>query len=194
MPIVGCAHNRHHHIIKRPSKRVKRSSMAIFHKPCVPNKGDLAMATYEHPAQLLQRLIRFNTTNPPGNEAACIQYIQSVLAEVGIESTLVAKDPQRPNLIARLKGRGDAVPLLLQGHVDVVTTAHQDWKYPPFEGIEAEGYIWGRGALDMKGGVAMMLAAFARAAAEGADLPGDVNMTILSDDVVDGNYGARYLV
>lgn len=152
------------------------------------------MATYEHPVQLLQQLVRFNTTNPPGNEAACIQYIQSVLAEVGIESTLVAKDPQRPNLIARLKGRGDAAPLLLQGHVDVVTTAHQDWKYPPFEGVEAEGFIWGRGTLDMKGGVAMMVAAFARAKAEGIELPGDVILTVLSDEEVGGDYGARYLV
>lgn len=152
------------------------------------------MAIYEHPAQLLQRLIRFNTTNPPGNEAECIAYIQSVLDEVSIESTLVAKDARRPNLVARLKGRGDAAPLLLQGHVDVVTTVHQDWKYPPFDAVEAEGFIWGRGALDMKGGIAMMLAAFARAKAEDAELPGDVILTILSDEEAEGAYGARYLV
>lgn len=152
------------------------------------------MPMYEQPAQLLQRLIRFNTTNPPGNEADCMRFIQSVLEEVGIPSRLVAKDGQRPNLIARLKGRGDAAPLLLQGHVDVVTTEHQEWKYPPFEAIEAEGFIWGRGALDMKGGVAMMLAAFARAKAEGANLAGDVLLTILSDEEVGGEYGARYLV
>jgi acetylornithine deacetylase/succinyl-diaminopimelate desuccinylase-like protein len=152
------------------------------------------MPIYEQPAQLLQRLIRFNTTNPPGNEADCVRYIQSVLEEAGISSALVARDEQRPNLVARLKGRGDAAPLLLQGHMDVVTTAHQEWKYPPFEGLEAEGYIWGRGALDMKGGVAMMLAAFARAGAEGTELPGDVILTILSDEEVGGHYAARYLV
>jgi len=152
------------------------------------------MAIYEQPAQLLQRLIRFNTTNPPGNEAECVRYIQSVLSEAGIEATLVAKDAQRPNLVARLKGRGDAAPLLLQGHVDVVTTAHQNWKYPPFDAVEAEGFIWGRGALDMKGGVAMMLSAFLRARAENTELPGDVILTILSDEEVGGEYGARYLV
>ncbi len=148
---------------------------------------------YTQPARVLQQLIRFNTTNPPGNELACIQYIQSVLDEVGIASTIVAKDPQRPNLIARVRGRGDAAPLLLQGHVDVVTTAHQDWQYPPFEGVEAEGFIWGRGALDMKGGVAMMLSALARAQAEGTELPGDVILAVLSDEEVGGEYGARYL-
>lgn len=152
------------------------------------------MAIYEHPAQLLQNLIRFNTTNPPGHELACIQYIQSVLEEVGIAATVLAKDPQRPNLVARIKGRGEAAPLLLQGHVDVVTTAHQDWHYPPFEGVEAEGFIWGRGALDMKGGVAMMLSAFARARAENPAPPGDVILTVLSDEEVGGEHGARYLV
>jgi len=152
------------------------------------------MALYKNPTQLLQRLIHFNTTNPPGNEVECVHYIQNVLREVGIESTIVAKDPQRPNLISRLKGRGDAAPLLLQGHVDVVTTAHQDWKYPPFDAVEADGFIWGRGALDMKSGVAMMLAAFMRAKAEGIELPGDVILTILSDEEVGGVYGARYLV
>ena len=152
------------------------------------------MAMYEHPAQLLQQLIRFNTTNPPGNEIECIRFIQGVLAEVGIEAAIVAKDERRPNLVARLKGQGTASPLLLQGHVDVVTTAHQEWKYPPFAAVESEGFIWGRGALDMKGGVTMMLAAFARAQAEGIPLPGDVILTVLSDEEVGGEYGARYLV
>ncbi|HEU5377836.1 MAG TPA: M20/M25/M40 family metallo-hydrolase [Ktedonobacteraceae bacterium] len=152
------------------------------------------MKSYKNPAQLLQRLLQFDTTNPPGNEAECIRYVQSVLDEVEIASTIVARDAGRPNLVARLPGRGDAAPLLLQGHVDVVTTAHQDWQYPPFAGTEADGFIWGRGALDMKGGVAMMLAAFTRARAEGSALPGDVILTILSDEEVGGTYGARYLV
>jgi acetylornithine deacetylase/succinyl-diaminopimelate desuccinylase-like protein len=151
------------------------------------------MAIFEHPAQLLQHLIRFDTTNPPGNEGECVRYIQSVLDEAGIESKLVALDAQRPNLVARIKGSGEAAPLLLQGHVDVVTTAHQDWQYPPFAGVEAEGFIWGRGALDMKGGVAMMVSAFARAHVESADLPGDVILTVLCDEEVGGTCGARYL-
>lgn len=151
------------------------------------------MALYEHPAQLLQRLIRFNTTNPPGNEGECIRFIQQQLQEVGIKTKLVARDEKRPNLIARIKGQGDAPPLLLQGHVDVVTTAHQDWRYPPFEAVEADGFIWGRGALDMKSGVAMMLAAFMRASVERASLPGDVILAVLSDEEVGGTYGARYL-
>lgn len=74
--------------------------------------------------------------------------------------TLLAKTPLRPNLIARLPGQGKAPPLLLYEHVDVITTEKQQWEYPPFEGRIQDGFVWGRGALDMKGGVAMMLAAF----------------------------------
>jgi acetylornithine deacetylase/succinyl-diaminopimelate desuccinylase-like protein len=82
---------------------------------------------YQRPSELLQNLIRFDTTNPPGNERLCIGYINSVLKDAGVETTLVAKTPERPNLIARLKGEGKAPPLLLYGHVDVVTTEGQQW-------------------------------------------------------------------
>jgi acetylornithine deacetylase/succinyl-diaminopimelate desuccinylase-like protein len=117
-------------------------------------------AISQRPASLLQQLIGFDTTNPPGNEAACISYIRDLLAEAEVPTMLLARNPARPNLIARLPGQGHTPPLLLQGHIDVVTTEHQLWQYPPFEGKEVDGYIWGRGALDMKGGVAMMLAAW----------------------------------
>ena len=155
--------------------------------------GDRA-TLYQRPAALLQALLRFDTTNPPGNEGACIAFIDGLLREAGLATTILAKDPARPNLLARLPGAGDAPPLLLYGHVDVVTTAGQTWRYPPFEGREADGYVWGRGALDMKGGVAMMLAAVLRARAEGLTPPGDVLLAILSDEEDGGDYGARYLV
>ncbi len=149
---------------------------------------------YQRPVELLQNLIRFDTTNPPGNEAQCVAYINNLLTEAGLETTILAKDANRPNLIARLKGQGTAPPLLLYGHVDVVTTANQDWTHPPFDGKVVDGYVWGRGALDMKGGVAMMLAAFLRAKAEGLAPAGDVVLAILSDEEAGGDYGADYLV
>jgi acetylornithine deacetylase/succinyl-diaminopimelate desuccinylase-like protein len=149
---------------------------------------------YQRPVQMLQNLIRFDTTNPPGNEAECIVYVNSLLTGAGFETTLLARVPNRPNLISRLKGQGSAPPLLLYGHVDVVTTLGQAWTHPPFEGKIVDGYVWGRGALDMKGGVAMMLAAFLRAKAQGLSTSGDIVLAILSDEEGGGDYGAKYLV
>ncbi|NWF65125.1 MAG: M20/M25/M40 family metallo-hydrolase [Chloroflexi bacterium] len=149
---------------------------------------------HERPVEILRRLIQFNTTNPPGNEAACVNYIRDLLNEAGIEATLIAKDWNRPNLIARLPGEGKAPPLLMYGHVDVVTTENQPWQHPPFEGQIIDGYVWGRGALDMKGGVAMMVAAFLRASVEGLRPPGDIVLTIVSDEEVGGDFGAKFLV
>jgi acetylornithine deacetylase/succinyl-diaminopimelate desuccinylase-like protein len=125
---------------------------------------------YPHPAELLQNLIRFDTTNPPGNELACIEYINELLTGAGFETSLVARTPGRPNLVTRLKGAGNAPPLLLYGHVDVVTTQGQQWSYPPFEGRLVDGVIWGRGALDMKQGITMYLAALLQAKADGSSL------------------------
>ena len=149
---------------------------------------------HPNPVELLQRLIQFDTTNPPGNEAECIAYACDLLNEAGIPTTILACDPQRPNLVARLPGRGSVPPLLLYGHVDVVTTANQTWRYPPFEGRLVDGYVWGRGALDMKSGVAMQLSACLRAKAEGLSLPGDVILTLVSDEEAAGDYGAKFLV
>ena len=94
---------------------------------------------YNHPHELLQNLIRFDTTNPPGNEAECVKYINTLLTDAGFETIVLFKDENRPNLIARLKGKGSTAPLLLHGHVDVVTTAHQKWTHPPFEAEIEDG-------------------------------------------------------
>jgi acetylornithine deacetylase/succinyl-diaminopimelate desuccinylase-like protein len=149
---------------------------------------------YQKPVELLQTLIRFDTSNPPGNEAECIGYLNTLIRETGLETSILARDDKRPNLITRLPGRGEASPLLLYGHVDVVTTANQKWTHPPFSGDIVDGYVWGRGALDMKSGIAMMVAAILRAKVERTDLPGDVILAIVSDEEEDGEYGAKYLV
>lgn len=149
---------------------------------------------HTRPAELLQHLIRFDTTNPPGDETKLIAWAADVIRSYGIEPTLVGKSPSRTNLVARLKGRGEAPPLLLYGHVDVVPTVGQQWTHPPFSGDLIDGYVWGRGALDMKGGDAMLMAAFLRAAAEGADLPGDLIFALTADEEDGSEYGARYLV
>lgn len=146
-----------------------------------------------NPVVLLQKLIQFDTTNPPGNETECIRYLADLLSTVGIETILLEKKPGRLNLVARLKGNGDAPPFLLYGHADVVTAAHQQWTYPPFEGRIADGQIWGRGALDMKGALAMMLAAVTNIHSSGNITPGDIILAVVSDEEDEGEYGARFL-
>ncbi len=121
-------------------------------------------------------------------------YVNQLLLAAGFQTELLGCDPNRPNLITKLPGRGDAPPLLMYGHVDVVTTAGQKWTYPPFEGRVADGCVWGRGALDMKGGIAMMLAALLRAKAEGFVPAGDVVLAVLCDEETGGDFGAKYLV
>jgi acetylornithine deacetylase/succinyl-diaminopimelate desuccinylase-like protein len=144
-------------------------------------------------SELLQELIRFDTTNPPGNEAACIAFVQGLLEEERLETKIYEKEPGRPNLVSRLAG-GGAQPLLLQGHVDVVTTAGQAWTHSPFEGLIEDGYVWGRGALDMKAGVSMLVHTFLRAKREQVALPGDLVLVVLADEENGGNLGARFLV
>ena len=146
------------------------------------------------PTRLLEQLIRLDTTNPPGNEAAAIHLIQRLLEDAGIETVLLSKDPNRPNLIARLEGSGEAPPFLMQGHVDVVPTSDQVWDRDPFGGEVVDGFMWGRGTLDMKGAVVMMVHAFLGLAASAKKPAGDVILAILSDEEDGGGFGARFLV
>jgi acetylornithine deacetylase/succinyl-diaminopimelate desuccinylase-like protein len=143
--------------------------------------------------EVLRDLLRFDTTNPPGNEGECIAYVRRLIEDAGVETTILAKDDARPNLIARVRGSGEAPPLLLYGHVDVVTTANQQWTHPPFAGELVDGWVWGRGALDMKGGVAMIVDAFLRAARGDLQPRGDVILCILADEENGGDFGARFL-
>ncbi len=144
--------------------------------------------------ELLQQLLRFDTRNPPGNERACIEFIRDVLVVADVESTIVGQRPDRPNLVARIPGRGLAAPILVQGHVDVVGTSEQVWSRDPFGGEVADGEVWGRGALDMKGGVAMMLAAIVEIAQSGSPPPADIVFAALADEESISEFGAAYLV
>jgi acetylornithine deacetylase/succinyl-diaminopimelate desuccinylase-like protein len=148
---------------------------------------------YQNPAQILQKLIRFDTTNPPGNETECIRYIYEVLTGAGFDPIMLGKVPERQNMVLRVPGKGAAAPLMMCGHADVVTTEDQTWQVPPFEGIIKDGFVWGRGALDMKGALAMMLSALLRLKQEGVTPPGDLVFAVVSDEENGGIFGAKYL-
>jgi acetylornithine deacetylase/succinyl-diaminopimelate desuccinylase-like protein len=144
--------------------------------------------------ELAARLIRVDTQNPPGREADLLDQLAPELAEEGLEVERYALDPDRPNLLVRLPGAGTVPPLLLHGHVDVVPVAGQRWSADPFAAELRDGVLWGRGALDMKGGVAMLICSLLRAARHPQRPPGDVLLALLSDEEAGGTYGARFLV
>ncbi len=151
------------------------------------------MGTLPFVVELARDLIRLDTTNPPGEEHLAVGLVEQRLQEAGIASQRYESEPGRPNLVARVQGRGQAPPLLMQGHVDVVTTVNQDWHHPPFGGDIIDGYLWGRGALDMKSGVAMMVNAVIRAHSRGG-AAGDLVLVVLADEEAGGNRGAKWMV
>jgi len=115
-------------------------------RAATPDWKALQAETLKH----FQALIRLDTSNPPGNEYLVTDYVKSVLEAEGIPVQLVASDPKRPNLIARLKGSGQKRPVLYMGHSDVVTVDPKKWTFPPFSATRDGGYIYGRGSLDDK--------------------------------------------
>ncbi|MFL5951499.1 MAG: M20/M25/M40 family metallo-hydrolase [Gaiellaceae bacterium] len=143
--------------------------------------------------ELLQGLIRIDTTNPPGNETAAAELLRNYLEEAGVECELYAKIPERANLVARIRGRGDGPTLLFLSHTDVVLADASEWNADPFGGELREGEIWGRGALDMKGQVAAEAVAIASLAREGFEPAGDLIFCATADEEVGAGFGASWL-
>ena len=145
-------------------------------------------------ADHLKRLLRIDTTNPPGNERVAADYIARVLEGAGIPYRIVEAAPGRASLVARLPGAGKAAPLLLSGHLDVVPAERERWRHDPFGGEEHEGCIWGRGSIDMKNMVAMSLMTLLLLKRTGAPLDRDVVFAAVADEEAGSRLGAGFLV
>jgi acetylornithine deacetylase/succinyl-diaminopimelate desuccinylase-like protein len=146
----------------------------------------------EEVTELLRDLIRLDTVNPPGNETRAATALRNYLARNGVASELLAKTPERANLVARLPG-GDGPTLLLMAHTDTVLADPGEWTRDPWSGDLVDGEVWGRGALDMKGNVAAAAVAFASLAREGVRPPGDVLLALTADEEVGVDYGMSWL-
>jgi acetylornithine deacetylase/succinyl-diaminopimelate desuccinylase-like protein len=144
--------------------------------------------------RLCQALLRMDTTNPPGNERICAEYLAASLAEVGYQPRLLELAPGRTNLIIRHRGTGAKPPLLLTAHLDVVEADPATWRRPPFSGDEHEGCLWGRGAIDMKNMAAMCTAIMRRLAVTRARLSRDVIFAAVADEEAGCTHGSRFLV
>jgi acetylornithine deacetylase/succinyl-diaminopimelate desuccinylase-like protein len=147
--------------------------------------------------ELLQELIRFNTVNPPGDERPAIEHLERYLAEAGFDTEILAADPERPNLVATLaapEGAEAAPVLCLLGHVDTVLADPTEWRHDPWSGEVADGYLWGRGALDMKNQVACEAVAAAALARTGwRPARGALKLVFVSDEETGGDVGAHWL-
>jgi acetylornithine deacetylase/succinyl-diaminopimelate desuccinylase-like protein len=142
---------------------------------------------------LLSRLIQVDTTNPPGNETAAAELLREYLEASGVECELYARVPERANLVARIRGRGDGPTLLFLSHTDVVLADAGEWSVPPFSGEVRDGEIWGRGALDMKGQVAASAVALASLARDGFEPSGDLIFAATADEEVGDDFGLSWL-
>jgi acetylornithine deacetylase/succinyl-diaminopimelate desuccinylase-like protein len=159
----------------------------------VPDAGELERRT----TQLLQRLIQFDTVNPPGAEEECQQYLRALLERAGFEVELLAAVAGRPNLVARLAAPSgaDGPALCLLGHVDTVLANPADWEVSPWSGeLRDDGCVWGRGALDMKSQVAAEVAAACTLAEAGwRPEAGELKLVLTADEETGATHGAQWL-
>ena len=144
--------------------------------------------------QLLQDLIRHNTVNPPGSEREAQEHLANLLDEAGFAVQLLGAQAERPNLVATLEGPDEGPTLGFLGHVDTVLADPEAWTRDPWAGDIADGYVWGRGALDMKSQVAAEVAAAVALAREGwRPACGELKILSLVDEETGGELGAQWL-
>jgi acetylornithine deacetylase/succinyl-diaminopimelate desuccinylase-like protein len=144
--------------------------------------------------ELLRELIRLDTSNPPGNETAAAEFLRAYLEGAGVECELYARVPERANLVARIRGTGGGDSLAFLSHTDVVPADSREWTVEPFGGEVRDGFVWGRGALDMKGQVAASAVALATLAQDGWRGRGDLVFVAAADEEVGQGYGLDWLV
>src|SRR2546421_2190173 len=154
----------------------------------------LAEHLQEETTEVLQQLVRFNTVNPPGNERPAIEYLASYLQQAGLQTELLAAADKRPNLVADLRGSGDGPTLCYLGHVDTVLADASEWTHDPWSGDVADGYLWGRGAIDMKSQAAAEAVAGAALARDGwRPARGNLKIVFTVDEETGGEVGASWI-
>ncbi len=139
-------------------------------------------------------LLQFDTSDPPGRELPAAEYIRDVLEAQGIEVEMLATDPDRPNVIARLKGNGNKKPLLIMAHTDVVNVDPEKWTFPPFSATVDDGYVYGRGAVDDKDNLASALMVMLELKRQNVQLERDVIFLAESGEEGATEFGIEFIV
>jgi acetylornithine deacetylase/succinyl-diaminopimelate desuccinylase-like protein len=154
-----------------------------------------SLETIEQEAvSLLNEYLRVDTTNPPGNEIKAAQFFKDIFDREGIEAQIIEAAPGRGNIYARLKGDGSKKAIVLMNHMDVVPADRRYWSVDPFGGVVKDGYVWGRGALDMKGMGIVELMAMLALKRQGIPLKSDIIFLGVADEEAGGAMGAGFMV
>jgi acetylornithine deacetylase/succinyl-diaminopimelate desuccinylase-like protein len=190
---VACSRNPRPSIAK-PSPDPVRDLPARVALRMTPRSEAEWKALGNEAAQLLTQYLQINTTNPPGNEIAAARWLKAVLERDGIQAQVFEPRPGKANLYARLRGDGSARPLILLNHMDVVLASPEYWQVPPFSGVIKDGYVWGRGALDMKGEAVVQLMTMLVLKRAGVPLKRDIVFLATADEEVGQGVGAQWFV
>src|ERR1700709_1083045 len=155
----------------------------------------MTTAAQDEVVDLLSELIRINTANPTHPERPAAEWVAHKLDQVGVDSQIIEAAPRRASTIARIEGADSSrPPLLIHGHLDVVPAEAAEWSVDPFGGEVRDGYVWGRGAVDMKDMDAMTLAVVRDGHRRGVKPDRDIVLAFVSDEEAGGRKGAHYLV
>jgi len=144
--------------------------------------------------EILRHYIRINTTNPPGNEMEAARYLEGIVRKEGIEATVYEPAPGRANLMAVCPGKKQGKPLILLNHMDVVPVEEDKWDLDPFGGIVKDGYIYGRGTLDMKGKGVAELMTILLLKRHRIPVKRDVIFLATADEEVGGRWGIKWML
>ena len=181
---------------KTPARALTLIALAVAGWVSIPgaqtpwNAAAIEQETMQH----FQALLRLDTSSPPGNEIRAVEYLAQVLKRESISYDVFAKDPQRPNLVARIKGNGKKRPILVMGHTDVVTVDPKKWTFPPFSATRDGGYVYGRGAVDDKDSVVAGLMLMLTLKRTGTALDRDVVFLAESGEEGAPEFGAQFMI
>src|SRR5438552_3853711 len=191
--VAGCAARRPAPPLAGPSSAPVYVTPAAAALLAAPTEADWA-ALGDEATALLSQYLRINTTNPPGNEIAAARWLADVLRRDGIEARIFEPAPGKANLYARLAGDGSARPLILLNHMDVVLASPEYWTVQPFSGLLKDGYVWGRGALDMKGEAIAQLMTILILKRAHVPLKRDIIFLATADEEIGAGVGAAWIV
>ena len=191
--LTGCAARRPMPPLAGPSSAPVLETPARVALITAPGDADWKALGGEATA-LLSQYLRINTTNPPGNEIGAARWLAAALRRDGIEAQVFEPAPGKANLYARLSGDGSARPLILLNHMDVVLASPEYWTVDPFSGLIKDGYVWGRGALDMKGEAIAQLMTMLILKRAHVPLKRDVIFLATSDEEIGAGVGAAWIV